>query len=101
MGHHFQDTVCAFLEKKFGKVANKWKGLPDIQLEVNGVQLNLEVTMSRNGFWYKVLDYKERGVPLHAIIVAVPPTDTTDCNVPILLFDETLPEKLREIGAKS
>lgn len=100
LGHHFQESVCTFLERKFGKAVNKWKGLPDIQVVVNGVKLNLEVTTSTVGFWWKELEYKERGIILHAFIVASPPINILDSKVPIFLFDENLSEKLIEIARR-
>lgn len=99
-GHRFQQCVWAYLWRRFGYAECKWKGLPDIQVEVNGVKLNLEVTISRSGFWWKIAEYKERGVPLHAIIVIDSETDIKTDSVRIIGFDENLPTKLEETAAQ-
>lgn len=111
-GHDFQRYVNNFLKKRFGNSVSKWKGLPDIQVEVNGVKLNLEIT-SGKGVWYKILDYKERNVPLHAVIVKKLP-EYLDLQIeelkkrlgknytptPILEFNEKLPDELIKIAQK-
>jgi hypothetical protein len=106
IGQNFQRCVASFLEKRFGRVVNKWKGLPDIQVEVNGVKLNLEVTTGK-GIWYKVLEYAERGVALHAVIVVSLPESLPEQlkllgkrKVDILLFNEELPSKLEKIAER-
>lgn len=102
MGHEFQDSVATFLEKLFKNVSSEGYKPPDIRLEVNGVMLNLEVTTGKSGFGLitKVSQYQKRGIPLHAIIVASPETDTEYKGVKILGFDENLPRKLIKITNK-
>jgi hypothetical protein len=114
-GFEFQEQVYNFLREKFGNGRNKRVGLPDIQIEVKGCMLNLEVT-SGKGIWWKILDYTLRGVPLHAIVVRTKPEylrlqiatlkkelkklgrDYTP--IPILEFNEELPQRLIRIANK-
>jgi hypothetical protein len=46
-GFEFQEQVYNFLREKFGNGRNKRVGLPDIQIEIEGCVLNLEITSGK------------------------------------------------------